>query len=276
MSVKSAAATDSLHVSGLTRPLLEAELVISHNIYNGLPYIEDQLDIVNDQPTILRGALLLINQYDMGKTLRAHLAHRHHALDPGMIRVENKIQGTPYTLTRPMAIESVNISEMHPSCLKATESGLVAFEFAEGQMTLDASEASSQFFRKWFEFLHWNDATNLITLDCGLFELCAEPTTEIELRYGSTDATITVPISACIREGGTNIPTGWKAAGDLAGAQDSTPPPGQHWNESTKPDGTKTHKVHVDGLSSAANPQLVVQALVRQHILRPTVDAIKS
>lgn len=280
MAVEISPATDILPVAGLTKALSRADLAVSHDMYgrpilsfetlqmlthkrhryNDLPYIGDQ-----EKPRLLSEATALIARHGMGKSFRPHLAHRHDLLDSGTIRFETKIQGTPYTLTKPINTDRVDFSNIHPACFKVIENSLVAFEFAEGQVSLDTSKIS-EFFHEWVNFLNKNELTDLISLDCGSFEPDDEPATEIELQFGGIAATMKVPISACTRVDSTDVPTGWTACNPEAG--DSTPPAGQHWNEATKPDGTKTHKVHVDGLSSAPSPNALVDALVRQGVLR--------
>ena len=82
---------------------------------------------------------------------------------------------------------------------------------------------------------------------------------------------VTVPITMCIRYNTTNVPTSWIVHARNPEARESSPDQptlGTHWNESTKPDGTKTHKVHVDSLSSSSSSKELVDALVRLDVLQ--------
>jgi hypothetical protein len=65
-------------------------------------------------------------------------------------------------------------------------------------------------------------------------------------------------------KGVTNpVPTGWNPRDYNPESDPEGPGPGEHWNESTKPDGTKTHKVHVDSVEPIS-PELLYDSLVKQ------------
>jgi len=220
----------------------------------------------------LRKAVALIAKHDMGNNFRPHIAHRHDFLDQGTVRFETKIIDTPYMLTIPTDISNVDFVNIHATCFKVIGNDLVAFEFAEGPTPLDASKVPPQFIWEWIEFINRYDLTNQFTLDFGSFGKGDEPTTEIEVQIGNTSATITVPILACNRECSTNIPTSWMVSAPYIRdpARDSspaTPAPGTHWNQSTKPGGVVTHKVHVNSLSSPSGKELV-DALVKLHVIK--------
>ncbi|KND92706.1 hypothetical protein TOPH_02748 [Tolypocladium ophioglossoides CBS 100239] len=134
---------------------------------------------------------------------------------------------------------------MHPTCLKAIGNDLVALEFAKGPTPLDASKIPTKFVREWADFLNKHSLTNLLTLDFSSFGKGGEPTTEVE--------TVSVP-----------------RVRDLEARNSSPDQPaaGMHWNEATKPDGTNTHKVHVNSLTSSFSGKELLDALVTLGVIQ--------
>lgn len=209
----------------------------------------------------------------MGKNFRPHVAHRHEFLDSGAVRFETEIGGTPYKLTQPTNIGDIEFGNMHPTCFKVIGNDLAAFEFAKGPTPLDASKIPAEFVREWVNFLNKYNLTNLLTLDFGSFGKGDEPTTEIEVQLGDTPATITVPISACIRDG-TNVPTSWTVSiprlhdPEARDSSPDKPAPGTYWNEATKPDGMKTHKVHISKSPGFFSDKELLDALVMLGVIQ--------
>ncbi|RWA07371.1 hypothetical protein EKO27_g7733 [Xylaria grammica] len=256
-----------LHIPGLDQALTRTDLAVARNTYNGLPYIAKQKEFAIAAAKRIPEAIALIIRHDMSKNFRPHLAHRHNVLDSGQVRLETEMEGTPYRLTKPAMIDNVDFGNMHPTCFKVTGNDLVAFEFAKGPTPLNATKIPAAFVQAWVAFIDKHELANLLTLDFGSFGKDGEPTTEIELQIGTdTPATIKAPVSHCIRKG-TNVPTSWRVSAPSVGDPEG-PGPGEHWNESTKPDGTKTHKVHVDNLSGSLGDSELVDALVELGVLR--------
>jgi hypothetical protein len=64
---------------------------------------------------------------------------------------------------------------------------------------------------------------------------------------------------------GRLVPVSWPNPADPTAHPDG-PAPGEHWNEATKADGTKTHKVHVDNVETEEG---VLESLAKMGIFYP-------
>ncbi len=95
-----------------------------------------------------------------------------------------------------------------------------------------------------------NGQTELVAVEVGDFAKARAPTTELELVWGPAEKlTVVLPLDRTAKGFSNPIRTGWNVKDGVPENVDADPPKGQHWNEATKLDGTKTHKVHVTASS---------------------------
>jgi hypothetical protein len=178
-----------------------------------------------------------------------------------------------WTRATPIADELLAQDKIHATFYKVEDKVLVPFEFAAGPSPLKGREIPQQFIRDVARYLFEHDLTNLIAIEVGDFTKAPgegpKRTSELEVVWNwGEKLTVTLPYDKMV-EGVTNpVPTGWQVQDqDQNPEEPEGPGPNEHWNESTKPDGTKTHKVHV-GNSSSITPQLLNNALVQQGIIK--------
>ena len=119
----------------------------------------------------------------------------------------------------------------------------------------------------------------MVALELGDFADCRRRkdsvTAEIEVQWGEGGVpfTLSVFVKDLVDADGKErrlVPTAWNVPISRSTPRDSSPDkpaPGTYWNEATTPDGSKTHKVHVDS-SEDVTPNLLIQKLVSMGILR--------
>ena len=140
--------------------------------------------------------------------------------------------------------------------------------FAEGPSPLKEQNIPPQLISDVAKYLSENDLTDLISIDVKDFaKPCAggdKRTSELDVVWGTTESlTVVLPFDWMVKGVTNPVPTGWNVRDYNPASDPSGPGPGEHWNEATKPDGTKTHKVHVDSVE-ATSPKLLHDSLVEQ------------
>ena len=220
----------------------------------------------------------------MGDNFRIHSLHRHTKLPANTIRLETDAGKTGYTWANATSIDRVDLGRIHPTFFKLHEGRWVAFEFVEGPLPIAAEAITEDLLNQVAVYMVDNGLGDVLALELGQFAKCRAKkdlaTTEIEVQWGDGGEpfTICVPVKDLADAGGKEhhyqqrqVPTGWNVpVRDGGGPRDSSPDkpaPGTHWNGSTKADGTKTHKVHVDS-TEPVTPELAVRELVRMGHLR--------
>jgi len=110
--------------------------------------------------------------------------------------------------------------------------------------------------------------TKLISIEVKDFaKACAgddKRTSELNVVWGTAESlTVVLPFDRMVKGVTNPVPTGWNPRGYNPKSDPEGPGPGEHWNESTKADGTKTHKVHVNSVEFIS-PELLYDSLVKQ------------
>ncbi|KAJ0160639.1 hypothetical protein CTA2_7606 [Colletotrichum tanaceti] len=259
-------AFDSAAIPGISLPLVEKDLVLSSETYNGLIPIEKQVKLQDSYAEHIKALLAIINKHGMGGLFGVHSLHRHDAVPEKMIRLEAAapgIDGMNWTRATPITGELLTEEEIHATFFKVQDGTLIPFEFAKGPSPLKNHKISPQFIIEIAKYLFEHDLTDLISIEVKDFtKACAgdeKRTSELDVVWGTTESlTVVLPFSRMVYGVTNPVPTGWSVQ-DYSPAEG--PGPGEHWNESTKSDGTKTHKVHVDSVEPIT-PKLLNDALV--------------
>ncbi|KAI1318808.1 hypothetical protein F5Y16DRAFT_391575 [Xylariaceae sp. FL0255] len=252
-------------VPGVHRLLTKEDLELSFNIATSLPRINKDMKVQEDH---LRALTTIISGHSMVGKLAVHLLHSHEPLKEGHIKLENKLEIVPAKWMRPVFADSLDPASIHGLTFKIERRSvggagfaLIPYEFAKGPspITKDDKKALGCM-AEIVEYLIQNTLTDILALQFVNDDLSAGPTAEVEV--GGL-GTMTLPQS--IQRLGTLVPVSWPGSTLVdAVSQLSEPPPGQHWNEATKSDGTKTHKVHVDNVDTIED---ILESLVGQGIL---------
>jgi hypothetical protein len=215
----------------------------------------------------------------MGDKFRIHSLHRHTMLPDTSIRLETDAGETGYKWANATPIEDVDLNKVHPTFFKLHDGRLVPFEFAEGPLPIAIEAIPNAFFVEFAAYVAQNKLADMVALELGDFadrrRRKDSVTAEIEVQWGEGGLpfTLSVSVEDLVDADGKErrlVPTAWNVPISRGRPRDSSPDkpaPGTHWNEATKPDGSKTHKVHVDS-SEDVTPNLLVQKLVGMGILR--------
>jgi hypothetical protein len=201
--------------------------------------------------------------------LAVHLLHSHEPLKPDEIKLENQLETVPGKWMRPVPVASLDRASIHGLAFKIELKGgenetlrLIPYEFAKGPPPVAQDDKKvldcMMFLANYIIQRGLADVFALQFVERD--SLAAIPTAEIEV--GGL-GTITLPQS--MQKIGRLVPVSWPNPADPT-AHPEGPPAGQHWNESTKPDGTKTHKVHVDNVETEEG---VLESLAKMGIFYP-------
>ncbi|KAK6860967.1 hypothetical protein PG995_004603 [Apiospora arundinis] len=275
MAAAAVASIDPLAIPVLGQSLGRGDLDISCLTYNELPYIDDQSML--QYKGHVKALLEIIGRYSMGQYFGVHSAHRHDKIPLGTVRLERELGIEESTWTKATAIENVDLDNIHATAFKLTQNGFVAFEFAEGLSPTAGIKIPPQFLSDIATYLAENDITNKVVLEVKDFakrdEKGFEPTAEIEIQWGKTEAvTIVLPISARAKASrgiATLTPTGWNLRHVARGTipSDPDPPAGEHYEKVVVGPKKDTHKV-IYTSSAAVTPDLLRQALTELEFIR--------
>jgi len=229
-----------------------------------LPRIDADLKVPDED---CKALVRMIVDHNMVGKLAVHLLHSHEPLKPGEVKLENKLETSPGKWMRPVPAASLDPASIHGLAFKIDPKGgenetlyLIPYEFAKGpspvakddKKVLDCmTELANYIFQRGLADVF---ALQFVERD----GLAAIPTAEIEV--GGL-GTITLPQS--MQKIGSLVPVSWPNPADPMAHPDG-PGPGEHWNAATKPDGTKSHKVHVDNIETEEG---VLESLAKMGIL---------
>ncbi|KAH7108606.1 hypothetical protein B0J13DRAFT_490265 [Dactylonectria estremocensis] len=268
MAAAAVASIDPVAVPDLRQPLDRVDLDVSCITYNELPYIDDQPAL--QYKGHVKALLDIIDRYSMGQYFGVHSAHRHDKIPIGTVRLERDLGIEESTWTKATAIENVDLGNIHATAFKLTQNALVAFEFAEGPSPTAGINITPQFLGDIATYLAKNDITNQVVLEVKDFAKRDakgfEPTAEIEIQWGKTEAfTVVLPISAraeASRGIATLTPTGWNLRHVATGTapSDPEPPAGEHYERVVVGPKKDTHKV-IYTSNAPVTPNLLRQAL---------------
>jgi hypothetical protein len=201
----------------------------------------------------LKDLVRIIVDHNMVGKLAVHLLHSHEPLKPSEIKLENKLAAVPGKWMRPVPAASLDPTSLHGLAFKIKLKGgenktfcLIPYEFAQGKSPVaeDDKEALGCIIQLANTIIRRGLADVFALQFIERDGVAAIPTAEIEVQGLGT---ITLPQS--MQKIGTLVPVSWPNPAGPTVHPDG-PGPGEHWNESTKPDGTKTHKVHVNSLQT--------------------------
>jgi hypothetical protein len=222
-------------------------------------------------PDHVKTLLAIIAKSGLREKLGIHLLHRHESIPEGQIKLETKLQTLPGKWVKPVSIESLDLSAIHPVVFTIVSdfiAGALCFrldpyEFGEGPSPVSVNDlVDNNCIEEFVNYITKHGLVDVIALevlDSGDGKQPDEPTAEIEVgEYG----TIILPKSMI--NGGELIPTGWPNIIQPYDP-DGEPPAGQHWNKATSSTGAVTHKVHVDQIE---NEKGLLDELVRKEIIR--------
>jgi hypothetical protein len=211
----------------------------------------------------------MIADRNMVGRLAVHLLHSHEPLKPDEIKLEHQLETVPGKWMRHVPVTSLDCASIHGLAFKIELKGgenetlrLIPYEFAKGPSPVTQDD------KKVLDCMMFlasciiqRGLTDVFALQFVERDgLAAIPTAEIEV--GGL-GTITLPQS--MQKTGRLVPVSWPNPADSMAHPDG-PPAGQHWNESTKSDGTKTHKVHVDNVETEEG---VLESLAKMGIFYP-------
>ncbi|KAH6712139.1 hypothetical protein BKA61DRAFT_675935 [Leptodontidium sp. MPI-SDFR-AT-0119] len=260
-------ATSSVMTMGVVpsvhRPLNQVDLYLSSTTATSLPRIKADLMAPDEDLKALVG---MIVDHNMVGKLAVHLLHSHEPLKPGEVKLENKLETVPGTWMRPVPAASLDPSSIHGIAFKIELKNetlcLIPYEFAKGPSPVAKDDKTVlDFMTELANYIIQRGLTDVFALQfVELGGLAAIPTAEIEV--GGL-GTITLPQS--MQKIGRLVPVSWPNPADPTAHPDG-PGPGEHWNEATKSDGTKTHKVHVD---NAKTEEGVLESLAKMGIFCP-------
>ncbi|KAH7363936.1 hypothetical protein BKA65DRAFT_125090 [Rhexocercosporidium sp. MPI-PUGE-AT-0058] len=247
-------------VPGVHRPLSQADLYLSSTTATSLPRIDANLKAPDEDR---RALVRMIVDHNMAGKLAIHLLHSHEPLKPGEVKLENKLETVPGTWMRPVPAASLDPSSIHGMAFKIELKGgenktlcLIPYEFAKGPSPVAKDDNTVlDCMTELANYIIQRGLADVFALQfVELGGLAAIPTAEIEV--GGL-GTITLPQS--MQKIGRLVPVSWPKPADPTAHPDG-PGPGEHWNEATKSDGTKTHKVHVD---NAKTEEGVLESLAK-------------
>ncbi|KAK7928575.1 hypothetical protein PG985_005573 [Apiospora marii] len=193
----------------------------------------------------------IIKKNDMVGKLAVHRLHSHEPLGGGEIKLESKLETAPGKWMRPVLADSLDPADLHGLAFKIEHNGggnaaftLIPYEFAKGPSPIVKDDKRAlACMAELANNIIQKDLVDVLALQ---FVEGDDAGTTAEVEVGGL-GTITLPQS--MQKIGTLVPVSWSSPVDPA-SQLPSPPPGQHWNESKKPDGTITHKVHVDNVDT--------------------------
>ncbi|GKU08177.1 unnamed protein product [Fusarium langsethiae] len=237
-------------VPGIDRSLTKADLKLASITATGLPRIHRDMKAPVPHLEVL---VTIIENHNMVDKMAVHLLHSHEQLKESEIKLEKKLETAPGTWMQPVSADSIDPADLHTLAFKVdhTDSedapfSLIPYEFGEGQSPIMGDERVLECMSDLATYIVEKDLVDIFALQLVQSDdHFAGPTAELEVEgFG----TITLPQSMQKIE--ALIPVSWPTCVSGSASQLSGPPPGQHWNVSTKPDGTQTHKVHVDNAES--------------------------
>ncbi|KAK2596799.1 hypothetical protein QQS21_006128 [Conoideocrella luteorostrata] len=260
-------ASDSTTIPDIGRPLGETDLVLGSNTYHGLTPIEKQVRLQGSHTEYIKDLLTLINKHGLGDLFGVHSLHRHDAVAEKTICLDAAapgIDGINWTRATPIDSELLAQDKIHAT-FKVQGSTLIPFEFAEGPSPLKGQNIPPQFIFKVAKYLSEHDLTDLISIEVKDFtKACAgddKRSSELDVVWGTTEAlTVVLPFDRMVKGVTNPVPMGWNPQGYNPESDSDGPGPGEHWNESTKSDGTKTHVDRDEPIS----PELLYDSLVNQ------------
>jgi hypothetical protein len=202
----------------------------------------------------------MLYRYKLQETFGFHLIHRHEKIEENMIRVETSLKSKQGTWTKSVAIDHVNLNNIHGSLFMLQPgSRFVAYEYREGQPKPSLATADPTFFHELADYLFENNLAGLIALEV-LDEnrQHIEHWVEYELEGGST----VVLSKLDTNPGAYARATGWRQRQNEA-PNDPDPQPGTHYEETTK----GTHRVFVKK-RELQNEEGLIGALRAANVLR--------
>lgn len=242
--------------------------------YNGLVPIEQQVRLQDNHAEDIKAILAIIKKYGMGNLFGVHSLHRHGQLPEKTIRLETAapgIDGMNWTRARTIARDPLAQDNIHATFFKVQGSTLVPFEFSEGPSPIKGQEIPPQFIADFAKYLFEHNLTDLMAIELKDFTKPRDGsggrTSELDVAWGTIEnLTVVLPFDQMVRGVTNPVPTGWNLRDYNPESDPEGPGPGEHWNQATKPDGTKTHKVHVDSLEPIT-AELLYGVLVSQGIV---------
>ncbi|KAF2222754.1 hypothetical protein BDZ85DRAFT_250611 [Elsinoe ampelina] len=245
----------------------------SHPCYNSLRPIEHQVRLQDSHGDHVKALLALVNDHGMADHFGVHSLHNHGPIPEKTICLETDLPGyenIKWNRSTPVT-DQLLTQKIHPTLFRVNGADVIPFEFALGPSPIDASAIPKAFVADLVEYLTENDLTDLIAIQLGDFTKAGaaegiQRTSELEVDWGAKETlTVILPFERMVDAALNPVPTGWNAANDI---EHSSPPAGEHWNESKKADGSVTHKVHVDS-TEAITPANLMQALIRVGYCKP-------
>jgi hypothetical protein len=211
----------------------------------------------------------MIVDHNMVGKLAVHLLHSHEPLKPGEVKLENKLETAPGKWMRHVPAASLDPASLHGLAFKIKLKGgenetlcLIPYKFAKGPSPVAKDDKKVlDCMMVLANYIIQRGLADVLALQFVERDgLAAIPTAEIEV--GGL-GTITLPQS--MQKIGKLVPVSWPNPADPTAHPDG-PGPGEHWNQSTKPDGTTTHKVHVDNVKTEEG---VLESLAKMGIFLP-------
>jgi len=157
-----------------------------------------------------------------------------------------------YKWMRPVPAASLDPTSLHGLAFKIKLKGgetdtfcLIPYEFAEGKSPVAEDDKKALgCITQLANYIIRRGLADVFALQFIEHDDIATPTAEVKV-HGL--GTITLPQS--MQKIGTLVPVSWPNPADPT-VYPEGPGPSENWNVSTKPDGTKTHKVHVGSLQT--------------------------
>lgn len=201
----------------------------------------------------------LIRRYNLESTFQVHLIHRHDKIGQNQLRVESGLKTISGSWTKPIAIECLNLHEIHGNVfMLLPDKRFISYEFCEGPPPASLANIDINFLRELATYLWSNQLTNLVGLEVHHGRQ-AMGMVEFEMNGGGT---VLLPESK-VTYGRLDRATGWTLGKSKGPTEpDGQPQPGTHWAVTTK----NTHKVFVDGVEPKSEDDLVT-GLVAEGIL---------
>lgn len=186
----------------------------------------------------------MIIDHNMVGKLAVHLLHSHEPLKPGEVKPENKLETAPGKWMRP--VPAISPSKIERKGGESETLCLIPYAFAKGPSPVAKDDRNVLNCMKVLaDYIIQRGLADVRGLQFVESDgLAAIPTAEIEI---GCLGTITLPQS--MQKIGKLVPVSWPSPTDPT-AHPNQPGPGELWNEATKSDGTKTHKVHVDDIET--------------------------
>ncbi|KAH7461552.1 hypothetical protein FOMA001_g19034 [Fusarium oxysporum f. sp. matthiolae] len=249
---------------GINQKLTKGDLKLGSVIAAGNPRIHKGMAVPDSH---LQCLTAIVEKHNMVDKIAIHMLHSHEPLREGEIKLEKELKTAPGTWMRPTSADSLDPTSLHSLAFKIdhkngedTDFSLIPYEFGEGPSPVEGDKKPLECMAELAKYIVAEDLAGVFALQVVRSDdLSTGPTAELEVEGHGT---ITLPQS--MQKIGTLVPVSWPTSVHGNAPQLSGPPPGQHWNESTKPDGTKTHKVHVD---SAESEKDILKSLTDQGIV---------